>query len=228
MVTLVGGIPIGLSLRFTCEVSVPPKRDKSKKCANVIIVVASTLWNGKQIYRGRMESANKYCRRDCHQTELSALSYRVWSIIERDQRTLWELLLVFRVPPRRRTRCVWECEEDEEKVNYGSRSPLLFFPLSTNRLPDGGREFPFSFMLTVSSLREIHPPMMDCDSITYAMRSDWLELIAKQRKKLPKGNNIKHWLRENPKSKKLFECPQLFSHFSSTHRSISDRTAHHW
>lgn len=200
--------------------------ETNPKCANVIIVVASTLWNGKQIYHGRME--HKYCVRDCHQTALCVILSGLEHHNERDQRTLWELLLVFRVPPRRRTRCVWECEEDEEKVNYGSRSPLLFFPLSTNRLPDCGREFPFSFMLTVSSLREIHPPMMDCDSITYAMRSDWLELIAKQRKKLPKGNNIKHWLRENPKSKKLFECPQLFSHFSSTHRSISDRTAHHW
>lgn len=34
-----------------------------------------------------------------------------------------------------------------------------------NRLPDGGREFPFSLMLTVSSFLDMHPPM-----ICYSMR----------------------------------------------------------
>lgn len=42
----------------------------------------------------------------------------------------------------------------KKKVNYGSHS------LSERSVPDGGREFPFSFMLTVSSLREMQPPMM--------------------------------------------------------------------
>lgn len=67
---------------------------------------------------------------------------------------------------QRGERRVWKSDDDVEKVNYGSRSPLFFL---SNRLPDGGREFPFSFMLTVSSLREIHPPMICCDLLRDAM-----------------------------------------------------------
>lgn len=57
--------------------------------------------------------------------------------------------------------CVRECgDEEARKVNYGSS--LLFSsnsPRNNSQIsPEFGREF--SFMLTVSSLREIHPPMV--------------------------------------------------------------------
>lgn len=41
---------------------------------------------------------------------------------------------------------------------------MYLFPLSFSIfftiIPDGGREFPFSFMLTVSSFLDIHPPIV--------------------------------------------------------------------
>lgn len=47
----------------------------------------------------------------------------------------------------------------KKKVNYGSLSLscLIFFFRSS---PDGGRDIPFSFMLTVSSFLEIQPPIL--------------------------------------------------------------------
>lgn len=40
---------------------------------------------------------------------------------------------------------------------------LAFLPI----LPDVGLEFPFSLMLTVSSFREMHPPIMSTDFVSY-------------------------------------------------------------
>lgn len=43
-----------------------------------------------------------------------------------------------------------------------------FFSQFLTCIPDGGREFPFSFMLTVSSFRDIQPPMIR-EHLTYTL-----------------------------------------------------------
>lgn len=52
------------------------------------------------------------------------------------------------------------------RMRMSRRSLIISFSLSvfffkrTSTLPDGGREFPFSLMLTVSSFRDMQPPML--------------------------------------------------------------------
>lgn len=65
---------------------------------------------------------------------------------------------------RRKSERVRECEDDEERLimDLFLYRYLIFVSVESwlNRLPDGGREFPFSLMLTVSSFLDMHPPMI--------------------------------------------------------------------